>query len=141
MNRIDEVSLSILFELSKAPLHFNELARRMRGKCSRKALQRRLNELVKAGILEVKKDGQYKFYAITDKRLSTGLKLLNQLSTTMETVLSSNVPDPILKNEMIIIYTLMDMAWYYVWFNFMVNKDIGEILLLAFTNLLFSFEF
>jgi len=28
----------------------------------------------------------------------------------------------------------MDMAWYYVWFNFMVNKDIGEILLLAFTK-------
>jgi len=128
------VDLSILFELAKTPLHFNELARRMKGKCSRRTLQKRLNELVKTGMLKVKMDGQYKFYTIVDKSLRTGLKLLNQLSNTAKVILSSNISDHTLRNEIILLSILTDLVWYYVWFNFMVRREIGEILLSALTE-------
>ena len=120
-----------MFELSKKPLHFNELARRLKGICSRVTLQRRLSKLVEAGILDVKVDGQYKFYTIKDRRLRMGLRLLSQLMTAVETILSSNVPNQVLKNEVVVLFTLVDMAWYYVWYNSMVDRNTGEILLLA----------
>ena len=36
-----------------------------------------------------------------------------------------------MKNEIVVLFTLVDMAWYYVLYNSMVDRNTGEILLLA----------
>lgn len=128
MNRIkylDHVDITILSELAAKPLHFNELARRLRSLCSRRTLQRRLRALVDAGLLYVKVDGQYKFYCIRDDVLRAGIRLLETLSR----VAKVTATEPLTLDEMGIVFTLADMTWYYVWFIYMTRKEVGRILL------------